>query len=106
MKPLYVRLPTEEAERLDRAVEQLRTSKRELITRLVSQQLHTLTVGHHEFRPAPAPDVLTAAQAAELLRVDEPAVLELAESAELPGRKVAGEWRFARTAVLRWLESA
>jgi hypothetical protein len=30
-------------------------------------------------------------------------VAELAEQGELPGRKPAGEWRFARDAVLAWL---
>jgi excisionase family DNA binding protein len=102
-KPLYVRLPSEEAARLDAAAAQLRTSKRELVTRLVVEKLDDVLVGHAEFRPYPPADVLDAAQAAEMLQVAESAVLELAESGELPGRKVAGEWRFAREAVLRWL---
>src|SRR3954464_15489309 len=102
-KPLYVRLPTEEAERLDRAVAELRTSKRELVTRLLVEKLDDVLVGHADFRPYPPADVLTIPQAAELLQVEEPAVLELAERGELPGRKVGGEWRFAREAVLRWL---
>jgi|SRR3954447_9761253 len=105
-KPLFVRLPTVESERLEAAVAQLRTSKRELVTRLVTEKLDDVLVGHAEFRPYLPADVLTAAQAAELLQVAESAVLELADAGELPGRKVAGEWRFARTAVLRWLESA
>jgi excisionase family DNA binding protein len=67
-----------------------------------------LTVGRHEFRPAPAApaapgDVLTAGEVADLLRTTEDAVLELAEAGELPGRRLAGKWRFARAAVLRWL---
>jgi excisionase family DNA binding protein len=102
-RPLYVRLPREEADRLDRAAEELRTSKRELVTRLVAQKLDTLTVGHHEFRPAAADDVLTPAQAAELLQVEEAEVLALAEAGELPGRRIGGEWRFARAALLSWL---
>jgi excisionase family DNA binding protein len=59
--------------------------------------------------PAPAPplivepDVLTARQAARLMQVDEQDVIELAESGELPGRRIAGQWRFAREAVLGWL---
>ena len=65
-----------------------------------------ITVGHHSFQPAPAPDVLTATQAAELLAVEEQAIVELAEQGHLPGRKIAGEWRFARTALLRWLSAA
>jgi hypothetical protein len=62
-----------------------------------------LVVGHHSFRAAELPDVLTAAQAAALLQVDEDAVLALARAGELPGREIAGEWRFARRAVVAWL---
>jgi excisionase family DNA binding protein len=105
-KPLYVRLPTREAERLDRAAAELRTSKRELVTRLLAEKLDDVLVGHAEVRPHPLADVLTAAEAADLLQADEKAVLELAEAGELPGRKVGGQWRFARAAVLRWLDSA
>jgi excisionase family DNA binding protein len=62
-------------------------------------------VGHHDFRPTPAPEVLTSAQAAELLAVEESAILELAEAGELPGRRIAGAWRFSRAALLTWLAS-
>jgi excisionase family DNA binding protein len=62
-----------------------------------------LVVGHHEFRPAPASEVLDVAQAAELLAVEPAAVLELAEKSELPGRRIGGEWRFSRSALLAWL---
>ena len=107
-KPLYVRLPSEEADRLERAATELRTSKREVVTRLVAQKLDrmvadSLTVGHHEFRPAPPDEVLTPAQAAELLQVGEEAVLALADMGELPGRRIGDEWRFARAALLAWL---
>jgi excisionase family DNA binding protein len=60
-------------------------------------------VGHHSFRPADLPDVLTPAQAAALLQVDEDAVLALAEEGRLPGRRIGDEWRFARAAVVAWL---
>jgi excisionase family DNA binding protein len=60
-------------------------------------------VGHHSFRPADLPDVLTPAQAATLLQVDEDAVLALAEEGRLPGRRIGDEWRFARAAVVAWL---
>jgi excisionase family DNA binding protein len=105
-RPLYVRLPTVEAERLDRAAAELRTSKRELVTRLLVEKLDDVLVGHADFRPYPPADVLTAAEAAELLQAEEQTILDLAEAGELPGRKVGGQWRFARAAVLRWLESA
>ena len=62
-----------------------------------------VVVGHHGFHAADQPDVLDAAQAAELLAADEHAIVELAEAGELPGRRVAGHWRFARRALLDWL---
>jgi excisionase family DNA binding protein len=36
-------------------------------------------------------------------QVEETAVAELAEAGELPGRRLGGEWRFSREAVLAWL---
>jgi excisionase family DNA binding protein len=115
--PLYVRLPTTEAERLDRAAFELKTSKQDLVAGLVAAygDLDTLrrvtvettddglAIGHAAFRPFSPPDVLTVAELASWLQVDEHAVAELAEQGELPGRKLAGEWRFAREAVLDWL---
>ena len=65
-----------------------------------------MTVGHAEFRPAPAPEVLNAEQAAELLAVEPAALLALAEQGVVPGRRIGGEWRFARSALLTWLGGA
>jgi excisionase family DNA binding protein len=62
-----------------------------------------LVVGHHSFRPADVPEVLTPAQAAVLLQVDEDAVLALAEDGRLPGRRIGDEWRFSRAALVAWL---
>jgi excisionase family DNA binding protein len=47
--------------------------------------------------------VLTTDQLAELLHVDQKAVLALARKGELPGRKIGRDWRFSRAAVLDWL---
>ena len=55
------------------------------------------------FRPAEAPDVLTLEQAAALLQVDAAEVAALAEAGELPGRRIGGDWRFPRAALLEWL---
>jgi excisionase family DNA binding protein len=60
-------------------------------------------VGHASFRPAPEPEVLDAAGAAELLLVGEAAVVELAERGELPARRIGDAWRFSRRALLEWL---
>jgi len=106
--PLYVRLPTEEAEKLDRAAFETKTSKQDLVTDMVRRFTVETTddgiaIGHAAFRPFAPPDVLTVAELASWLQVGEDAVAELAEAGDLPGRKLAGEWRFAREAVLDWL---
>jgi len=51
----------------------------------------------------PARPILTPAGAAALLGVRAVDVLELAEHGELPGRRVAGQWRFARAALIDWV---
>lgn len=115
---LFVRIPAEHAAKLHRAADALGAPKRELISRLVAQyvdpdnptSLSALgapqagwTVGQHSFRPASELEILTPAQLAGLLQVEEEVVVELAERRELPGRKVGAEWRFSREAVLAWL---
>jgi excisionase family DNA binding protein len=115
--PLYVRIPTAQAEQLDHAAFTLKRSKQDLIAGLLTSygDLDTLrrvtvettpdglTVGHAEFRPLAPPDVLTVRELAAWLQVDEATITELAEEGELPGRKLGGDWRFAREAVLAWL---
>ncbi|MGI8428016.1 MAG: helix-turn-helix domain-containing protein [Solirubrobacteraceae bacterium] len=63
----------------------------------------TMSIGRHVFREAGAPEVLTVAQAADLLQATEDTITKLAEAGELPGRRIDGDWRFARSAVLDWL---
>jgi excisionase family DNA binding protein len=133
---LYVRLPHPEFEKLDRAADALATNKKTIVTRLVSRYVDPDTpagldelrsnlgapsdprrvtinlpdegvaVGHHAFTPHPAPDVLTAEQAAELLQVGEAEVLALAEAGTLPGRRIGDKWRFSRPALIEWLAGA
>jgi len=131
---LYVRLPQAEAEKLHRAAEALATNKKALVTTLVSRYVDPdsaegldrlrelaatpgrrvtvelpdsgLAVGHHAFTPADAPDVLTPAQAADLLQVSEDEVVALAEQGTLPGRRIGRHWRFARPALIAWLSGA
>lgn len=66
----------------------------------------TNTVGAYSFQPydpAPPAEVLTAAQAAELLQIEEKLIVELAEAGEVPGRKLGTVWRFSRAALVAWL---
>ncbi len=50
--------------------------------------------------------VLTLAEAAVYLRGPERDLAELAETNDLPARKVAGEWRFLRRGLDDWLGSS
>ena len=114
--PLFVRIPRAEAAKLHHAASALGAPKRELITRLVARYVDPddlgalaelggseIAVGRHSFRPAEELEILTPAQLAGLLQVEEETVIELAEKRELPARKVGKEWRFSREAVLAWL---
>jgi excisionase family DNA binding protein len=98
-----VRLPAADAERLDRVSFELKRPKQELVAEaLRALDVERLPVGFA--RPAPGiHDVLTTAQLADLLQVDEKAVRDLARRGELPGRKIGRDWRFSRGAVLAWL---
>ena len=117
---VFVRVPRDAAARLDRVAYESGAPKREIVARLLTDHLEAsappeplrmpardrIGFGRHEFRPVAAPEVLTLAQAAELLQVTEDAVRELADRGDLPGRTVGGEWRFSRDALLAWLAKA
>jgi excisionase family DNA binding protein len=120
---LFVRLPLEEASKLDRFAFERRIPKRDVVRRLVAEHLDDadviwrhpiappmpmpptpeVVVGRADFVPAEAPEVLTVEQAAELLQVAPDAVRALADAGELPGRRIGDEWRFLRRALLGWL---
>jgi excisionase family DNA binding protein len=117
--PLYVRLPKAQADKLDRAAFELKVSKQDLVAGLIDRHMRTapgfvrresaiefdddLTVGRASFQPAPEREVMTLAEVADWLEVDEAVVAELAEADKLPGRKLGEQWRFARQAILDWL---
>ena len=130
---LFVRIPTGEAQRLDRAAFELRLSKQDIVSALVARYVDpaspasmealraldgdadgparapalaggTLALGHHDFRPD-VREVLTVADAAELLQVETEVVERLAADGELPGRRIGEQWRFTRQAILDWLSA-
>jgi excisionase family DNA binding protein len=54
-----------------------------------------------------APEVLTANEAAELLRMTPAHVRRLAAAGELPGaRRIGGTWRFSRSAIAGMFDGA
>jgi excisionase family DNA binding protein len=125
--PLYVKLPTNAVDKLQRAAQALGVPKKELIAGLVaryvdpdSQQglsaLGALSVrripppseagpmmGTYSFQPYDPPEVMNAEQAGQFLQISEKHVVELAEAGKLPGRKLGPVWRFSRDALVAWL---
>ena len=106
---LYVRLPANAVAKLSRAAEALGVHKKDLIAGLVSKYVDPdskrglSALGAYSFQPYDPPEVMNAEQAGQLLQLDEKIVLELAESGQLPGRKLGNQWRFSRAAVIAWL---
>lgn len=47
--------------------------------------------------------ILTLNETADLLRVSRPTLLHLANSSQIPCRRVGRNWRFLREEVLSWL---
>lgn len=107
MKPLFVRVAASATERLDRAAEETGQSKRRLVESAVHSYLGDggLVVGRAGFNES-APEVLTEAEAAAFLRIDEETLLAAAEKGEVPARRIAGEWRFSRELLIAWLAGA
>lgn len=62
--------------------------------------------GSYTFKPYDQPEVMTAEQAGAFLQIAPEVVIDLADAGTLPGRKLAGAWRFARTALIGWLSTS
>jgi excisionase family DNA binding protein len=117
---LFVRLPAEDAEKIDRVAFEHKIPKKEVIRMLVTDHLDEIPrpapipgpapeqqgAGHMVYVPYDPPDVLTAPQAAKLLHADVETILAMAERGEIPARKIGDEWRFGRAALLDWLGTA
>ena len=107
-KPLFVRLPRDQAAALDRLAGATGRHKQHLVSELLADRLttaaHPLAVGRVEVGADVRTDeVLTLEEAAALLKLPADAVRSRAEKGDLPGRCVGNEWRFARIAILAWL---
>jgi excisionase family DNA binding protein len=99
---IFARVPRASAEKLERLAYELKQPKQAVIAGLLARypESGAPQVGRYALH---ASDVLTLEQLAELLQLDVEMVRGLAETGELPGRKLGDEWRFAREAVLAWL---
>ena len=130
---LFVRIPASQARRLDVRARALGRTKQDLVSELLASSLapdRVRTRGadvHGDLEtgsgggagegggsvggegPSRAPssgpsEVLTLEELADWLQLDPEAVLVRVAAGELPGRRFGDEWRFARQAVLAWLE--
>jgi excisionase family DNA binding protein len=50
-------------------------------------------------------DILTIRDVAALLKIGEKTTYSMAQTGELPGFKVGGQWRFQRGDLKRWVEA-
>jgi excisionase family DNA binding protein len=48
-------------------------------------------------------EILTIREVAALLKIGEKTTYTMAQSGQLPGFKVRGQWRFRRTDIDRWI---
>ena len=61
---------------------------------------------HKPAQTHPMPyDVMTTAQVAAYFQLPEAVIIAEANAGRLPGRRIAGEWRFIRIALTEWLQS-
>ena len=103
----YVRLPAKQVLQLDQAADSAGMKKQEYVSRLLGDRLaqpaRAAAVPPASSAAPLEASILSLAEAAAFLRIDELRLLARAEKGELPGRVFDGEWRFSRDALLEWL---
>jgi len=48
-------------------------------------------------------EIMTVKQVAEYLQMDEHTIYKLARSGQIPSIKIAGQWRFKKDVIDRWI---
>jgi len=48
-------------------------------------------------------EIMTVKQVAEYLQMDEHTIYKLARSGQIPAIKIAGQWRFKREVIDKWI---
>jgi excisionase family DNA binding protein len=102
---LFVRLPAPVMASVDELVRVTGRTKQALVTELVETALATGSSESESKRRADD-TVLDLNEVAALLRVRPEQVVARVGDGDLPGRRFGDDWRFAREAVLRWLDGA
>ena len=50
-------------------------------------------------------EIMTVKQVAEYLQMDEHTIYKLARFGQIPSIKIAGEWRFKKEVIDKWIDS-
>ena len=50
-------------------------------------------------------EIMTVKQVAEYLQMDEHTIYKLARSGQIPSIKIAGQWRFKKDVIDKWIEN-
>jgi excisionase family DNA binding protein len=104
---LFVRLPHSMLATLDVMVRTTGRTKQSLVTELVGVGLDSPGPGLAGAVGQSQPEVVCDLdEIAALLRVSPDQVMARIGTDGLPGRRFGDEWRFSKTAVLRWLDGA
>lgn len=100
-----MRLPEQQVQALDRLAADSGRHKQQVVSELLGERLE---VGRIDLPhpPAEGEEVLTLAEAAELLRVAPEALERTIGRGGPPARGIDGELRLLRAAVLDWLAGA
>ncbi len=102
---MFVRIPASQAHRLDARAHALGRTKQDMVREMLDGSLDALQgpeVREHHVKTH-TDEVLTLAELAGLLKLEEDSVMARVWSGELPGRRFGDQWRFSRGAVLGWL---
>ena len=50
-------------------------------------------------------DVMDTKETAEFLKISRNTLMKFVKEGSIPAKKLGGQWRFSRQALLKWLES-
>ena len=78
-------------------------TKQAFVSAAVMRQLDDNAAGPLGAGAAPADEVLTLDELAQLLKLPTDELTGRVEAGDLPGRRFGGDWRFSRAGVLGWL---
>jgi len=105
-KPLFVRLPADQAHQVDARARTLGKTKQDVVSELLAVSMDD------RLGQSPSPgdpvhdDILSLAGLSAWLMLTEESVRARADKGEIPGRCFDDEWRFSRAAILLWLEGS